>query len=37
VGAAVSSPYPEVTYVHVTYVDGVEIRSSWDGIAASLK
>jgi hypothetical protein len=35
VGAAASQPYPEVTYVHVTYVDGVEILSSWDGIAAN--
>jgi hypothetical protein len=35
VGAAVSSPYPEVTYVHVTYVNGVEILSSWDSISAN--
>jgi hypothetical protein len=35
VGTAVSQPYPEVTYVYVTYVDGVEILSSWDGIAAN--
>ena len=31
-GAAVSQPYPEVTYVN-----GVEILSSWDGIAANYK
>jgi hypothetical protein len=37
VGTAVSSPYPEVTYIHVTYVDGAEILSSWDGIAASYR
>jgi hypothetical protein len=35
VGTPVSQPYPEVTYVYVTYVDGVEILSSWDGIAAN--
>jgi hypothetical protein len=37
VGAAVSQPYLEVTYVYVTYVDGVEIRSSWDSISANYK
>lgn len=37
VGAAVSQPYPEVTYVYVTYVNDIEILSSWDGIAANYK
>jgi len=37
VGTASSRPYPEVTYVYVTYVNGVEILSRWDGIAANLK
>jgi len=37
VGTVVSSPYPEVTFVYVTYVNDVEIRSSWDGIAANYR
>jgi hypothetical protein len=33
----VSQPYPEVTYVYVTYINGAEILSSWDSIAANYK
>jgi hypothetical protein len=35
VGTPVSRPYPEVTYVYVTYINGVEILSSWDSISAN--